>query len=125
MNSDAHAGAAAEYEKAAHLGQNGQDYHALVFLAYLYGLNGQRVRALQLFDEVKKAEQESGAEWCFGYALIQIGLGDKEQAIDWLERSYQATETGVIPYIKVDPLLDPLRGSPRFEALANKVIPPE
>ena len=54
-----------------------------------------------------------------------IGLGDKEKAIDWLERSYEAKETGNITYIKVDPFLDPLRGNPRFEALANKIIPPQ
>ena len=51
--------------------------------------------------------------------MIQIGLGNKEEAIDWLERSYEAKEA---PLIKVDPMLDPLRGDPRFEALAQKVV---
>jgi hypothetical protein len=54
-----------------------------------------------------------------------IGLGNKEQAIDWLERSYQTKETGVICYIKVDPLLDPLRDNSPFQRLADRVVPPQ
>jgi adenylate cyclase len=121
-------GAIAEYEKAAGVAQargRGAEYHALAFLAYLHGSNGEREKALELLEEVKRIEQRVGTVWCYGYAIIQIGLGDKEQAIDWLERSYQARETGVITYIKVDPVLDPLRGDSRFEALANKIIPPD
>ena len=34
-------------------------------------------------------------------------------------------ESGIITYIKVDQMLDPLRGNPRFEVLANKIIPPD
>jgi tetratricopeptide (TPR) repeat protein len=121
-------GAIAEYEKAAGVAQargRGGEFHALAFLAHLYGSKGEREKALGLLEEVKKIEERVGAVWCYGYAIIQIGLGDKEQAVDWLERSCQASETGVITYIKVDPLLDPLRGNPRFEALANKIIPPD
>jgi hypothetical protein len=52
-------------------------------------------------------------------------LGEKEQAIDWLERSYRDKETGVVRHIKVDPFLDPLHGDPRFEKLANEMLPPD
>ena len=120
--------AIAEYEKAGGVAKGrgqGGEYHSMVFLAHLYGSNGERGKALRLLHDVEQKERDMGITWAYGYALVQIGLGDKEQAIDWLERSYKSKETGVIPYIKVDPLLDPLRGNPRFEKLASIVIPPD
>jgi hypothetical protein len=48
-------------------------------------------------------------------------LGDKERAIDELEHGYQQGETNYLFVIKVDPLLDDLRGNPRFEALVEKI----
>jgi len=51
-----------------------------------------------------------------GHKLRRAKLADKEQAIDWLERSYQAKETGIIVYIEVNPLLDPVRGDPLRKA---------
>src|SRR5207302_3205058 len=121
-------GAIATFEKGAGVAQThsqGRELYPMIFLAHLYGLNGEREKALLLLEEVKQIEQRRGIVWAYGYAVIQIGLGDKEQAVDWLERSYEAKETGNITYIKVDPFLDPLRGNPRFEALANKIIPPD
>jgi TolB-like protein/Flp pilus assembly protein TadD/class 3 adenylate cyclase len=118
-------GAIGEYEKQRELGRKvGREYYAIVYLAHLYGVSGKREKALELFDEAKQLEQRAGVVWAYGYALIQIGLGDKEQAIDWLERSYEAKEAGGVEYIRVDPQLDPLRGDPRFEKLADQVVPP-
>jgi hypothetical protein len=42
-----------------------------------------------------------------------------------LERSYEQKEYEMIALLKVHPLLDPLRGDPRFEKLVNKVVPPD
>jgi hypothetical protein len=73
-------------------------------------------------DEARQLEQRTGVV-AWGNALIQIGLDNKEQAIDWLERSYEAKEAA-ISHIKVDPFLDPLRNEPRFQALVAKVFAP-
>jgi TolB-like protein/Tfp pilus assembly protein PilF len=112
-----------EYQKARQL--QPLDYLPLTFLSHLCGVIGQREKALQLFEQVKAIEQHKGTTWAFGHALMELGLGNKEQAIDWLERSYNARETGIVCYIKVDPHLDPLRGEARFEKLANRIVPPE
>jgi hypothetical protein len=54
---------------------------------------------------------------------VYLGLGDKNRAMDELERAYRENDGGNVYNIRVDPLLDDLRGDPRFEALAEKIIP--
>ncbi len=54
--------------------------------------------------------------------MIHIGLGDKDQAIDFLEKTYEDRDGYSIAFVKVDPFLDPLRSDPRFEALVQKVF---
>src|SRR6266508_3673702 len=91
-------------------------------LAGRYVLKGERAKALQLLDHYKGPTQR-GAAPDFGVALDYVRLGDNNKAIDWLERSYQNKEPSFLEDIKVNPLLDPLRGDPRFEALVEKIVP--
>jgi hypothetical protein len=67
-------------------------------------------------------EQQS-SDWNYGLALIYLALGDKNEALNRLEESYRTGEVGFNLYIKVASQLDPLRGDPRFEELANQIVP--
>jgi hypothetical protein len=58
----------------------------------------------------------------FWRAVLYLSLGNREEAVRWLEQSVADHEDIDITFIKVDPLLDPLRGDPRFEALVRKVV---
>jgi hypothetical protein len=51
--------------------------------------------------------------------LIGTGLGEKEQALHWLERAYEegAGHMG----LKVDPTWDSLRSEPRFQDLLRRM----
>ena len=49
-------------------------------------------------------------------AEVYVALGEKENALNWLERGF-AERTHWMAVIKVEPKLDPLRGEPRFQAL--------
>jgi serine/threonine-protein kinase len=50
--------------------------------------------------------------------------GDRARALDWLERSY-AEGVANLPYIGIDPVNDPLRNEPRFQALLRKMNLPQ
>jgi adenylate cyclase len=100
-----------------------KDYHSLTLLAYAYGRKGDRQKALQLFEQLRAMEQQGGAGWYFGYAYIAVSLGNTDEALDWLEKSFQRGEIEVNPRIRVDPTLDPLRGNPRFEKLVETFVP--
>jgi hypothetical protein len=51
-------------------------------------------------------------------ARIYAGLGEKDKAIEWLEKGY---EDRSIPPVKVDPALYPLRSDPRFADLLRRM----
>jgi TolB-like protein/Tfp pilus assembly protein PilF len=112
-------GAIAEYEKAASL-DNDPEIQAL--LARAYAETGKKEQALEILRKLSETAQH---QFVRGYlfALIYIGLGDKTMAIRYLERCSEERENIDLNWIKVDPLLDPLRGDPRFEALAEKILP--
>jgi TolB-like protein/DNA-binding winged helix-turn-helix (wHTH) protein/Tfp pilus assembly protein PilF len=51
-------------------------------------------------------------------------LGEKERALEWLERSADARDF-FAPFIGVEPLYDPLRSDPRFQKLLRRIGLPE
>ena len=57
-------------------------------------------------------------------ALVALGLGDRTEPLNWLEQGYRERDGFNIGWIKIAPLLDPLRGNPRYEAFVQKVIGP-
>jgi tetratricopeptide (TPR) repeat protein len=115
--------AIAEYQRVYDLGQrSARQADDPLVLATIYALKGERAKALQQLDEAKALAQR-GEVRAFFVALNYASLGDKNEAIKWLQRSYENKEFRFIAYINVLPQLDPLRGDPRFQALAEKVIP--
>jgi TolB-like protein/Tfp pilus assembly protein PilF len=54
------------------------------------------------------------------FAAIQLGLGEKSNALDGLERAYQE-RNDYLAYLAVDPIADPLRSEPRFTELLHKI----
>ena len=73
-------------------------------------------------DIVRQLEAQARQEFVRGYlsALIYAGLGDKTKAIDYLKREYLNHDNINATGIRVDAMLDGLRGDPRFEELMER-----
>jgi tetratricopeptide (TPR) repeat protein len=80
---------------------------------------GRRWDALRLLAELKRRKQ-SGYVPAAVFVIAYIGLGDNEQALDWLEQAYKE-RCNLLQLLKVYPLLDPLRGDPHFADLIHRV----
>jgi adenylate cyclase len=113
--------AIAEYKKAAELDD---DPFVLGLLAQAYAKLGHRDEALKLLGQLQQLATRRYVT-SYSFALVHIALGEKDKAIDWLERAYRDRAGPDIALIKVDPFLDDLRGDPRFEALIQKVTGPK
>jgi TolB-like protein/Tfp pilus assembly protein PilF len=111
--------AIAEYQKAVELDD---DPEALAFLGQAQARAGQHDEAQKILARMTE-EAKSRYVSAYSFALTFIALGDRERAIDALERAYREGAANDIITIRVDPMLEDLRGQPRFEALAEKIIP--
>jgi len=110
--------AIAEFQKAFELNN---DPYSLAMLGQGYARNGQKDEAQKILARLNE-EAKSHYIAPYALALVQTALGDKARAIEELERAYAQGETNYLFAIKVDPMLDNLRGDPRFEALVQKVV---
>jgi TolB-like protein/Tfp pilus assembly protein PilF len=110
--------AIAEFQKAVDL--NG-DPDSLGMLGQAYARNGQKDEAQKILLRLNE-EAKSRYVAPYSTSLVYLGLGDKERALDELERAYQRGDTNYLFVIRVDPMLDDLRGHPRFDALVQKIV---
>jgi TolB-like protein/Tfp pilus assembly protein PilF len=111
--------AIAEYRKAVELND---DPGVLALLGQAYARAGQREEGQKILARLAE-EAKSRYVSAYSFALLYLALGDKERAIDELERGYR--ERSWVFSFKVDPMWDDLRGNPRFEALVQKVFDPK
>jgi len=102
-----------ELKKALSL--SGQDREALALLGYSYAVSDDRVKAQEILDELSDlAQRRYVPPICFG--IIKAGLGDKDQAFEWLERAFQDRSRSLV-LLNVIALFDSLRNDPRFNDL--------
>jgi TolB-like protein/Tfp pilus assembly protein PilF len=92
---------------------------ALGMLGLAYGLAGRTADALKILNELLELNK---TRYVTPAALVNvyIGLEDKEQAFVWLEKAYQE-RSNYLAYLKVFPILDPLRSDPRYADLIRRV----
>jgi Predicted integral membrane protein len=88
-------------------------------LGYACAAEGDRAKAeqiLQHLEELSKQRYVSPAN----RAAVYLGLGEKEKALDWLEKAYEDRDP-IFWWIDGDQLYDSVRNEPRFQALVQKI----
>jgi TolB-like protein/Tfp pilus assembly protein PilF len=113
--------AIAEYTKAQQLSD---DPEIRVRLATAKARSGDKEAAAQMLAELEELSHHRYVH-TYWRALLYISLENHDEAIHWLEKGITDHEGRDINWIKVDPLLNPLRGDPRFETLVQKVLAPK
>jgi TolB-like protein/DNA-binding winged helix-turn-helix (wHTH) protein/Flp pilus assembly protein TadD len=108
--------AIAASEKAVELSERSPG--ALGMLGLIYGLAGRKSDATRILNELLKLN-ETRYVTPAALANTYIGLGDKDRAFLWLERAYEE-RSNFIAFLKVFPIVDPLRSDPRFDSLLER-----
>lgn len=107
----------AELNKAAGLSR----IPALGALGYAYAVSGRRTEALRMLaelHEVSRRHYVSPAD----VAAIYTGLGDRNQAFNWLEKAYQERTPNLL-FLNMEPKFDSLRKDSRFDDLVRRIRP--
>lgn len=110
-----HDEAIAEFQRAIEISG-----HSGVFdssLAHAYAVSGRHEEATKIAKDLEsRNDQNPSAE--ANIALIHLGLGDRDLAMIWLNKAYDARFN---PSILLRPAFDPLRSDPRFKDLLRRI----
>ncbi|MEK6324038.1 MAG: protein kinase [Acidobacteriota bacterium] len=109
--------AIAAYQKAIKASE--RTSNILGALGHAYAASGRRGEALKILDELKEMSKQKYVS-PYDMAVLYTGLGEKDRAIEQLNKAYEERAGWVIS-LKVEPLFDPLRSDPRFADLVRRM----
>ena len=107
--------AIAELQKAVQL--SGGSPTSLANLARAYAASNRQAEAIELLNDLKR-RSASGYSNASEVAMIYAALGDKDQAMTWLEKGY---EERFNPSVLLRPGFDPIRSDSRFQNLVRRI----
>ncbi|HEV8629581.1 MAG TPA: winged helix-turn-helix domain-containing protein [Thermoanaerobaculia bacterium] len=108
--------AMAAFQQAARL--SGGNSKNLAGRAHVLARLGRQAEAQAILEGLRKVATERYVP-PFAFALVHLGLGEHEAALEELERAEAARDVHLV-YLPVDPKWDALRDEPRFAALVRR-----
>jgi TolB-like protein/DNA-binding winged helix-turn-helix (wHTH) protein/Flp pilus assembly protein TadD len=107
--------AIAEFQRAIELSGHSGAFDSN--LAYVYALSGRKVEAEKILEALEAGPGKNPSIDA-NIALVYVGLGDHDQAMNWLNKAYEARFN---PSILLRPAFDPLRSDVRFKDLWRRL----
>lgn len=89
------------------------------WLGNAYALAGRKIEALKIADLLKERAKRMYVS-PLNIAMIYTGLGEKDQAFQWLQKAFEVRDYDMI-LLKVHPIWDPLRSDARFQDLLRRM----
>ena len=96
---------------------SGRDNRSRAFLSMVNAISGKREEAIACVEDLKKDTSFPG-----GLAVIYASLGDREQAFEWLEKSYRERDAYLV-FLPILPEFRSLHSDPRFADLLRRIWP--
>jgi serine/threonine-protein kinase len=91
--------------------------------ACYYGMIGDIEKAENMLAQLMEI-RESDYLPAINISMVHIGLGNIEEALDWLEKGYEE-RNALMVWVREDPLYKPLYNEPRFQEIVHKMNFPE
>jgi Flp pilus assembly protein TadD len=108
--------AVAEFHRAAELTGSPA---VLAELGHAYAVAGNKAEAQKVLGDLKDLSKRRFVP-AFAVAIVHVGLGHREQALDWLEKAYEDRSEDFV-WLRADPQFDSLRSDPRFANLLRRI----
>jgi len=107
-----------DFQSARSSCENRPDYWATQWcLELAYDKLGRHVDAEAL---IRKWQAEAGDSSAYQFAAVYAQWGNTAKALEWLATAMRVRDPG-LGYLKIDPLMDPLRKEPRFQAVMREL----
>ncbi len=87
--------------------------------AYTLAASGRRDEARVILNQLKSRASQTYVPPS-NLALVHLGLGEHDEALDWLEKAYEARDM-LLTFLIVEPRWTDLTGHPRFAPLLKKI----
>ncbi len=91
----------------------------LAELGHAYALSGKKSEAEQILKQLQDWSKRSYVP-PYNIATVYVGLGEKQQALAWLEKAY-ADRSMILTVVKVNPQFDSMHSDPRFKDLVRRM----
>lgn len=87
-------------------------------LVYAYAMAGDKAKTRSALEQFNRHPAHDHV--FYRLAAVYLAMGDKDRALSLIEKDYR-NHSNWLTYLKVDPVMDPLRQEPRFKQLMHKL----
>ena len=87
--------------------------------AWIYAVSGRQAEALKVAQGLEHLSTHAYIDF-YGLAMMQAGLGNRDESLHWLERAYEQHSPGMV-FLAVDPFWYGLRSQQRYLDLLRRM----